>query len=444
MPRNSLPTRALARVFLVVALAIAGAALPGVAVAAIPAPVAVASDPRADFFPGNATTCAQVGFAEAVRIGGVGDAAGQDAYVSVATRDTRYVDVAITPAGTAAGVVIDGVVVKGGDGFNLYTNPAVLPPAAAPPQGFFSPYVGVGNIPRISHWFVCYHFDDLPTGSLLVLKSVIPPDGIPADPLPASFAVLVECDAAGFESILVSFSALGGVSVEVGRVLIEDIPVGTTCTLEELGVASLPPGTDVTISPAPTVVIGGTEGITAAVVNDFTETAILQQTFTVTKVVVTQQPDQVPDSFAIDFACTDGTSGTLTLPGAGGISDPVTVTAGTYCALLEPASNVPPGWTVTYQFEGQNTEDGLIFPVFETPITATVTNTAPTPSPSPPPSPSPSLGPSPEPSGTVAGEQPELAPSGAAVAIPLLLAAGLLGAGGAVATFAARDRVRRR
>ena len=82
-------------------------------------------------------------------------------------------------------VVIDAVVVKGGNGYNIYSNPAVLPPALAPPQRYISPLVGSGNVPRISHWFICYHeTTPLPTGTLQVLKQVQAPDGVPVTPLP--------------------------------------------------------------------------------------------------------------------------------------------------------------------------------------------------------------------------------------------------------------------
>ena len=53
-------------------------------------------------------------------------------------------------------VVIDAVVVKGGNGYNVYEDPTFLPPALQPPQHYISPFNNGGNIPAISHWFLCY------------------------------------------------------------------------------------------------------------------------------------------------------------------------------------------------------------------------------------------------------------------------------------------------
>src|SRR5436189_265862 len=58
-------------------------------------------------------------------------------------------------------VVVDAVVVKGGNGYNVYPNPSapppILPPALPPPQHYIAPLNGGGNVPALSHWFVCYH-----------------------------------------------------------------------------------------------------------------------------------------------------------------------------------------------------------------------------------------------------------------------------------------------
>jgi hypothetical protein len=366
----------------VVCLAVAlilGAAAPAAAVAE---PIAGPSDPRAEFVEGNATTCAQVGFAGAIRLGGDGAAEGADAYVSATTRQQRYVDVTITAAGAAAGVVIDAVVVKGGNAFNLYANPAVLPPALAPPQGYFSPYVGAGNVPQISHWFVCYHFDAPPTGSLALSKQVIPPAGVPVQSLPTTFDVLVSCDAPGFQPVLVTFGLLGGVALDAANVLIEDLPIGTTCTLDEQDTGAFPSGATVSFDPAATVQIAGSTGTSVSVINDFSGIAILQGSLTITKVVEASQ-SAVPDEFSVEYACLDGTAGTITVPGTGGASAPIVTSAGTYCAIAEAPGSRPPGWTVLYEHEQQTSTTGLIVPVFETPVTVTVTNTAPVPGPSP-------------------------------------------------------------
>ena len=54
------------------------------------------------------------------------------------------------------GVTVDAVVVKGGNGYNVYSNTTYLPPKLASPQDYVAPLNNGGNIPTISHWFVCY------------------------------------------------------------------------------------------------------------------------------------------------------------------------------------------------------------------------------------------------------------------------------------------------
>lgn len=414
------------------ALALAiGSATPA---AAVPVPIAEASDPRADFFPGNVTTCAQIGLVGSINMGGNDSDPAQDAYVSGTTREDRFLDVSITPAGVLAGVVIDAVVVKGGNGHNRYTNPAVLPPALAPPQGYFSPYVGSGNIPEISHWFVRYHFDALPTGALLVNKDVIPPAGLPVQALPETFSVLVTCDAPGFVPVVVTFGEGGGVSRDAGTVLIEGLPAGTTCTLEELDTAGMPPGTVVSFSPDSTVEIGAAEGVEVAVINDFSGIAVLQGSFTITKIVQsTLPPADLPTEFVVEYACIGGPVGSVTLPGTGGTSAAIVTPIPTYCAVAEATASLPPGWTVTYQSGDQTSTTGLIFPVAATPVEVTVTNT------SPPPTPTPTSSPTPVPTDPA---DPELAESGGGAPVGWAMAGVTLIAGGVVA--AARSGIRAR
>ncbi|WP_106815558.1 DUF5979 domain-containing protein [Microbacterium timonense] len=420
---------AVALVTVAIALGSASAAV------AVPAPVAMPSDPRAEFVSGDAVTCSDVGFDESIRIGGAGSEPGADAYVAGTTRQDRYLDVAITPDGVAAGVVIDAVVVKGGNGFNLYTDPAVLPPSLAPPQGYFSPLVGAGNIPQISHWFVCYHLDPLPTGSLLIEKEVIPPAGLPAQSLPLSFSVLVTCDAPGFEPVVITFGRSGGVALNAGSVLIDALPTGTTCTVEEEGTASLPPGTVVSFSPDSTVQIGDAAGAEVTVTNDFTGISVLQGSLTITKAVQPAvSPADLPAEWIVEYACLDGTVGTVALPAAGGTSAPIMVTAGTYCAIAEATTSVPPGWTVTYQSGDQISATGLTVPVFEAPVDVTVTNTPPTPVPSPSPSPGPGTPSEPD--------APELAASGAPAPVGLAVAGAAALLSGAVAAACPRRRGR--
>jgi hypothetical protein len=126
------------------------------------------SDQRARFVEGNVTTCAGVGFPSGVQVGSSSNANASDGHISgtvktnVGTTDPGHgqeLDVAVP----GTGFVIDAVVVKGGPAYNLYTDPSVLPPALSPDQHYVAPFNRGGNLPTISHWFVCYHVGPSPT-----------------------------------------------------------------------------------------------------------------------------------------------------------------------------------------------------------------------------------------------------------------------------------------
>jgi len=176
------------------------ASLAGVARSSQPDPLGapLPSDPRATFVQGNVTTCAAAGFAASTQAGGHGGSSAADANVAgtvspnagtISPGQGQELNVTIT----GTGVVIDALVVKGGPAYNLYSDPAVLPPALPPTQHYISPRNGGGNIPAISHWFVRYHTTTPPpAGSLTVEKVVISPDGVPVTSLPTSFTAVGE------------------------------------------------------------------------------------------------------------------------------------------------------------------------------------------------------------------------------------------------------------
>src|SRR5262245_2401399 len=160
------------------------------------------SDPtRATFVVGNLARCDQVGFGGSIQLGSESNTSESDANVSgTVVANTGPVQAgrgqALNVTLLNPNVVIGAIVVKGGPAANGSTNPAVLPPALPPPQNYISPFNAGGNIPNISHWFICYRIATpaLPVGSLTVQKQVIAPDGIPVQPLPPSFTVVVNCD----------------------------------------------------------------------------------------------------------------------------------------------------------------------------------------------------------------------------------------------------------
>jgi hypothetical protein len=90
-------------------------------------------DPRATSYAGNAVDCDDAGLpGTVVTVSFTIDATG------------RFVTITGVPEGTA----LTGVVVKGGDAFNVYLS--------APWTALHAPLVGGGkNIPEISHWFAC-------------------------------------------------------------------------------------------------------------------------------------------------------------------------------------------------------------------------------------------------------------------------------------------------
>jgi hypothetical protein len=110
-------------------------------------------DPRATVVAGNATTCAAVGFADDSSIGA--DEDGDDSGDGIhGVAEGQYLDVTVD---ADANVVIDAIVVKGGPAYNVYPG-TVHTDLRAPTNGG-------GNIPGISHWFVCYHEGETQQGS---------------------------------------------------------------------------------------------------------------------------------------------------------------------------------------------------------------------------------------------------------------------------------------
>ena len=133
--RRRLVARCLAGGLLGAALATAG--LVGTAAADS------ASDARAEFFDGNATTCADVGDSSPSILFTNGNGDNSDANVSGTVTGGNTLNVTVlNPA-----VQVNAVVVKGGNGYNVYRGnfPDMIPPLN-----------NGGQLGAISHWFVCY------------------------------------------------------------------------------------------------------------------------------------------------------------------------------------------------------------------------------------------------------------------------------------------------
>ena len=92
---------------------------------------------------GNGTTCAQVGFPGSVQYNGsIVTSVDVTALFTATVVGNKYV----TISNIASGVVFQAVVLKGGNGYNVYN-----PPVAS----MRSPLNNGGNVPDLSHWFAC-------------------------------------------------------------------------------------------------------------------------------------------------------------------------------------------------------------------------------------------------------------------------------------------------
>jgi len=103
------------------------------------------SDNQAQFFGGNATTCADIGLGSSTET--TGDANVQ-ATVSVHQPQGEELNVVLGP-----NVVIDGILVKGGNGYNVYSSAVA---------SMIPPLNNGGQIPAISHFVICYHLGETP------------------------------------------------------------------------------------------------------------------------------------------------------------------------------------------------------------------------------------------------------------------------------------------
>jgi len=131
------------------AAAVLGAGLVwGATAGAAAAVVAQIPAPAPTVIPGNPTTCAAAGIGGEILLSGVdSDGDSGDAGTGTVSDDNKTLTVTINPGFTATGIVV-----KGGPDANLFTGPFVGPITI---EGMQSPLNPGGNIPDISHWFVC-------------------------------------------------------------------------------------------------------------------------------------------------------------------------------------------------------------------------------------------------------------------------------------------------
>jgi hypothetical protein len=256
------------------------------------------SDDRADFHTGNVVNCGQIGLPNDILAFANGTGSIDDGNVSGVVVNGTTVDVDDPPAG----VVIDAVVVKGGPAYNIYstdsgTPPANhVPPAEDLPTDYIAPLNGGGNIPTVSHWFICYSGEVPPpaTGTLAVTKVVVPPGpGLtPLGTIPDSFHFVVACDDDTNESFDLPVIEEGVPNFTHVVTGIED---GALCTVQET--TPMPQGSSTTFVPpkaqfgvvgAGVEVVGG-EQTDVTVTNTFPGAQLAPETVTEPPVVEAAQ-----------------------------------------------------------------------------------------------------------------------------------------------------------
>lgn len=102
-------------------------------------------DPRATAHDGNATTCADAGLSGEHVTNRISYERGQ------LDDQQQYLDIIAVDDG----VEVTGIVVKGGDRYNVYVPGELGLPDAPPWEDLRAPLNDGGNIPALSHWYVC-------------------------------------------------------------------------------------------------------------------------------------------------------------------------------------------------------------------------------------------------------------------------------------------------
>jgi Domain of unknown function (DUF5979) len=271
------PHKGIWGLFVVVALAAGAWLLPTVSVSATV--TSTPSDGRATFHGGNATTCADAGFPGDVFLGsGDNPASGTtnaDAFFSGTVSDHTGGGQQLNVSVVAPGGVIDAIVVKGGDAYNQYDSIV---------SDMIAPLNGGGQVPAISHWFLCYHTQESGTGSLKITKTVLPftVGGTPLTPIPTSFTAHVVCNDGTDKSVTFDPATPATVTgiVEGSVCVVTEttvLPAGSGTPVYALTTAST---TGVTIVKDTVVTVGITNDFRTISVSPEVVAVVVQPTFT--------------------------------------------------------------------------------------------------------------------------------------------------------------------
>jgi hypothetical protein len=144
-----------------------------------------ASDGRAIFVNrGHVTTCSQVGFRFDKMVASPDGTKASDSNISgtVLTNAVphRAGGEGLEVSLANSNVIVDAVIVEGGNGYNKYADQSFLPPALGQYQHYVPPLNNWKKLRRIARWFLCYR--------------IAPPTNLPESPsviaLPIAVGVL--------------------------------------------------------------------------------------------------------------------------------------------------------------------------------------------------------------------------------------------------------------
>jgi hypothetical protein len=153
-----------------------------------------AGDVRATAFAGNTVSCPS---GETLLLFEDNANSGTAGPITTTTNDP-FLDVVIANANGFANPLNGTTVVvfvKGGPNYNMYSIP--VGPNGATLSGLHAPYNGGGNIPAISHYFLCQHGQPTPTAPACNLTAII-------NGPPKQIQVTVQDTASGLASIVVT------------------------------------------------------------------------------------------------------------------------------------------------------------------------------------------------------------------------------------------------
>jgi hypothetical protein len=111
---------------------------------------------------------------------------------------------------------------------------------------------------------------------------------VPLTPLPTGYTALVNCNHQGPTNVTVTFGPGGGIGTTTPSDALDNIAIGTVCTVVEQGTSGFDPATVVTYTPTGADTTGVTipdsqTGVTVQISNDFSAAPVQVSPETVTE-----------------------------------------------------------------------------------------------------------------------------------------------------------------